>query len=217
LPGAAGHLLAASIMNVPAALMLARLATPAGFEIGSQASAELSQEGAPRSSMEAIASGTSEGVRLVVIVGAMLIVIVSLVALVNAALAAVAPAGSTWTMQALLGVLFTPLAWIIGLPWQDAAAGGRLLGEKLVLNEFIAYLDLAAMPDDAIAARSRLILTYALCGFANLGSLGIMIGGLTAMVPARRDEILSLAPKAVAIGFLASLLSAAVIGLVVWE
>lgn len=212
-PGAAGHLLAASIMNVPAALLLARLAVPVGFEIGAE-TAEIALDDAPRSSMDAIAQGTVEGVRLVVMVGAMLIVIVALVALVNAVLSALAPAGVTLTLQGMLGVLCAPLAWLIGLPWQDAVTGGRLLGEKLVLNELVAYLDLAALPADALQQRSRLVLTYALCGFANLGSLGIMVGGLTTMVPGRRDEIVALAPKAVAIGFLASLMSAAVIGVV---
>lgn len=212
-PGAAGHLLAASIMNVPAALLLARLAVPVGFEIGGE-TAEIALDDAPRSSMDAIAQGTVEGVRLVVMVAAMLIVIVALVALVNAALSILAPAGVTLTLQGMLGVICAPLAWLIGLPWQDAVTGGRLLGEKLVLNELVAYLDLAALPADALEARSRLVLTYALCGFANLGSLGIMVGGLTTMVPSRRDEIVALAPKAVAIGFLASLMSAAVIGVV---
>lgn len=167
--------------------------------------------------MDAITQGTFEGVRLVVMVGAMLIVIVALVALANAVLALMAPAGVTLTLQGLLGVLCAPLAWLIGLPWQDALVGGRLLGEKLVLNELVAYLDLASVPTEALQPRSRLILTYALCGFANLGSLGIMVGGLTTMLPSRREEIVALAPKAVAIGFLASLLSAAVIGVAAWE
>ena len=213
-PGAAGHLLAASIMNVPAALMLARLAVPEGFEVGAP-TVELTLEDAPRSSMDAIAQGTVEGVRLVVVVGAMLIVIVALVALVNAMLAALSPPGLALSLQAVLGVVCAPLAFAIGLPWHDAAEGGRLLGEKLVLNELVAYLELAALSEGAIEPRSRLILTYALCGFANLGSLGIMIGGLSAMAPGRRQEIVALGPRAVATGFLASLLSAAVIGLVV--
>jgi CNT family concentrative nucleoside transporter len=215
-PGAAGHLLAASIMNVPAALMLSRLAVPAGFDVGA-ATAEIALDDAPRSSMDAIAQGTVEGVRLVVMVGAMLVVVVALVALVNAALALVAPEGVSLTLQGMLGVVCAPLAWLIGLPWQEALVGGRLLGEKLVLNELVAYLDLAAQPAEALQPRSRLILTYALCGFANLGSLGIMVGGLTTMVPSRREEIVALAPKAVAIGFMASLLSAAVIGVVAWK
>ncbi|MEW5964293.1 MAG: nucleoside transporter C-terminal domain-containing protein [Pseudomonadota bacterium] len=215
-PGAAGHLLAASIMNVPAALMLSRLAAPTGFDIGA-ATAEIALDDAPRSSMDAITQGTIEGVRLVVMVGAMLIVIVALVALANEVLALMAPAGVTLTLQGLLGVLCAPLAWLIGLPWQDALVGGRLLGEKLVLNELVAYLDLASVPAEGLQPRSRLVLTYALCGFANLGSLGIMVGGLTTMLPSRREEIVALAPKAVAIGFLASLLSAAVIGVAAWE
>jgi CNT family concentrative nucleoside transporter len=203
-------------MNVPAALMLSRLAVPAGFDVGA-ATAEIALDDAPRSSMDAVAQGTVEGVRLVVMVGAMLVVVVALVALVNAALALVAPEGVSLTLQGMLGVVCAPLAWLIGLPWQEALVGGRLLGEKLVLNELVAYLDLAAQPAEALQPRSRLILTYALCGFANLGSLGIMVGGRTTMVPSRREEIVALAPKAVAIGFMASLLSAAVIGVVAWK
>lgn len=213
-PGAAGHLLAGSIMNIPAALMLARLAVPEGFDSG-PANAEVVLENPPRSSMDAIGQGAMQGLQLLATVIAMLVVIVSLVALVNAMLALVAePLGLTLTLQRILGFVCAPLAWIIGIPAGEALVAGALLGEKLVLNEFVAYLDLVQVPAADLSQRSRMILTYAMCSFANLGSLGILIGALTAMAPERAGEIVELAPRAMGVGFLATLLSAAMIGLV---
>ena len=213
-PGAAGHLLAGSIMNVPAALMLARLMVPQGF-VDNAPPVEIHLENAPHSSMDAVAQGTVEGVRLLVAVVAMLVVMVSLVALVNALLLLVQqPVGTTLTLQQLLGYICAPLAWMIGVPASEVLTAGGLLGEKLVLNEFLAYIDLAKTPDTEISARSRVILTYAMCSFANLGSLGIQIGALTAMAPERRAEIVELAPKAMLVGFLATLMSASMIGIV---
>ena len=207
IPGAAGHVLAASIMNAPAALMLAWLAVPQGFADGPE-TARVDIENAPRSSMDAIAQGTLDGISLLASVAAMLVVMVALVALANSVLGLLgAP-----TLQGMLGVLAAPLAWIIGIPWSEAATAGALIGQKLVLNELLAYIELARLPEGTLSTRSRLLLTYALCGFANLGSLGIMIGGYTAMVPERRAEIAELAPKAVIVGLLATLLSAAVVG-----
>lgn len=213
IPDAAGHLLAASIMNVPAALMLARIAVPEDFSSrGGDGLAVAERD--TRSSMDAVVRGTIEGLTIAASVGALLIVAVALVSLVNAVLGlAGAPFGAAPTLQGLLGLAGAPLAWIIGIPWSEAGAAGSLLGQKLVLNEFLAYLELAKLPAEQISDRSRLILMYALCSFANLGSLGIMIGGLCAMVPARRDDIVALAPKAVVVGYLATLLSGAVIGL----
>ncbi len=213
-PDAAGHLLAGSIMNIPSALMLARLAVPEGFDSG-PASAEVTLENPPQSSMDAIGQGAMQGVQLLATVIAMLVVIVSLVALANAMLALVAePFGLTLTLQRILGFVCAPLAWIIGIPAGEALVAGSLLGQKLVLNEFVAYLDLVQVPAADLSPRSRVILTYAMCSFANLGSLGIQIGALTAMAPERRGEIVALAPRAMLVGFLATLLSAAMIGLV---
>lgn len=214
--GAAGHLLAASIMNVPAALMLAQLMVPRDFDGGAETAA-LSVEVESRSAMDAIAQGTLEGLHLVATCIAMLIVIVSLVALFNALLALIGgPFGLSLTLQGILGLLCAPLAWMIGIPWAEAGTAGALLGQKVVLNEFLAYLELAKTPASALSERSRLILTYALCSFANLGSLGILMGGLAAMVPDRRAEIAELAPRSVLVGFLATLLSAAIVGLISW-
>ncbi len=216
LPGAAGHVLAASLMNAPAALVLARLAVPDGFEGGPDV-AEIHLDNAPRSSMDAIAQGTFDGLRLLAAVVAMLVVMIALVSLANAALGLVTqPFGVALTIQRILGWIMAPVAVLIGIPLGEAATAGSLIGQKIVLNELIAYLDLAKLPPEALSPRSRLILTYALCGFANLGSLGIMIGGLTTLVPERRNDIIELAPKAVLVGLMATLLSAAVVGAISW-
>ena len=140
------------------------------------------------------------------------------ITLANSALGLIGrPLGLSLTLQQMLGWVCAPLAWLIGIPWSEAATAGALIGEKVILNEFIAYLDMAKLPAEALAPRSRLILTYALCGFANLGSLGIMIGGYVAMAPARRAEIAELAPKAVLVGLMATLLSGAIVGTIVWK
>jgi len=145
----------------------------------------------------------------------MLIVAVALVSLVNMGLAAVGEAfGLDLTLQKILGWLFAPLAFVIGIPWEEAAAAGALLGVKTVLNEFVAYLQMAALPEGALSERSRLIMTYALCGFANFGSLGIMVGGLIAMVPERRSEITELGLRTIISGTLATLMMASVVSLV---
>ncbi len=213
-PGAAGHVLAASIMNVPGALMLARLAVPVGFE-GGPDTAQVTLDDAPRSSIDAIVQGTGDGVRLLANVIGLLVVMVALVTLFNGLLGLVGkPLGLDLTLQGILGVIAAPLAWAIGIPWNEAAAAGGLLAEKIVLNEFVAYLDMAKMPPEVLSPRSRLIMTYALCGFANVASLGIMIGGLTAMAPGRRDVIIELAPRSMMFGALATCLSGAIVGVI---
>lgn len=213
--GAAGHLVAASLINVPAALMLSRLAVPDGF-LGGPAASELKLENPPESSMDAVTQGTTEGIGLVAGVAAMLIVIVSLVALVNGMLGAIGPVGGeAITLQRLLAYVGAPIAFVIGIPLAEVQTAGALIGQKVVLNEFLAYLQLVQTPPEALGDRSRLLLTYALCGFANLGSLGILIGGLSAMVPERRSEIVALAPRAMLVGFMATMLSASIVGVIV--
>ncbi len=165
--------------------------------------------------MDAIAQGTYDGVKLLANVTATLIVAVALVALVNMILAAAAaPFGVDLSLQRILGWLLAPLAYAIGIPWSEAGTAGSLLGVKTILNELIAYLQMAGLPDDALSGRSRLILTYALCGFANLGSLGIMLGGLISMAPTRRADIVSLGARTIVSGTLAALMTAAVVGVV---
>jgi len=210
--GALGHLLVASVISAPAAIMVARLMVP-GDAI--TPSTGLDDADGYASSIDAITRGTGDGLRLVANILAMLIVLVSLVALVNQVFGALPEVGGEpLTLQRVLGWLFAPIAWLIGVPWSEALAAGSLLGTKLILNELVAYLELAELPAATLGERSRLILTYALCGFANFGSLGIMIGGLSTMCPERRDEILELAPRTLISGTLATLLTGAVIGLV---
>jgi CNT family concentrative nucleoside transporter len=219
-PGVAGHLIVASVISVPAALLLAELMVPndPAKDLGSAfpgqpGDADMLIDDPPRSSMDAIAQGTWEGVTLLANVTAMLIVAVALVALANQLLGlAASPFGLQITFQQLLGRAFAPLAWLIGIPWAECGQAGALLGVKTVLNELLAYLQLAGLPSGALSERSRLILTYALCGFANFGSLGIMVGGIAAMVPQRRAEIASLGARTMVSGTLATLMTAAVVG-----
>jgi CNT family concentrative nucleoside transporter len=223
IPGVAGHLIVASVISVPAALMLSELmvphdpakdAFPGGVDTAHAAVPEkIVIDDPPRSGMDAIAQGTWEGVVLLANVTAMLIVAVALVALANQLLGLVArPFGLQLTFQQVLGWVFAPLAWLTGIPWAECAQAGALLGVKTVLNEFLAYLQLAGLAPGALSERSRLILAYALCGFANFGSLGIMVGGLAAMVPQRRAEIAELGAKTMLSGTLSTLMTAAVVG-----
>ena len=226
-PGAAGHLIVASVISVPAALLLAALMVPDDTPPATAATVEtapaismpaqnatIALEDPPRSSMDAIAQGTREGVDLLINVTAMLIVAVALVSLANMLLGwATTPFGLALTLEKMLGWVFSPLVWLTGIPWAECGVAGGLMGIKTVLNEFIAFLQLAAVPESVLSPRSRLIMTYALCGFANLGSLGIMIGGLVAMAPSRRDDIVTLGPRTILSGTLATLMTAAVVGL----
>ncbi|MEM6498562.1 MAG: nucleoside transporter C-terminal domain-containing protein [Pseudomonadota bacterium] len=216
-PGAAGHLVAASLINIPGALMLARLAVPSEFT-GGPKSADIKLEDPSESSVDAISKGTTEGIMLVAGVAAMLIVVVSLVALANSILGFSEDIiGFKITLQQILGYICMPLAFLIGVPWSEAATAGGLIGQKVILNEFLAYLDLVKTPAEDLSDRSRLLLTYALCGFANLGSLGILLGGMAAMAPERRSDIVALAPKSVLIGFLTTLLTASIVGTTMWS
>jgi len=216
-PGAAGHVLVASLINVPAAILLTRLMMPQASGSGGPAASLVLDDG-PASTMEAIAQGTIDGLRLLASVVAMLVVMVALVALANALLGAAArPFGLALTFQKILGVAAAPLAFLIGIPAAEAGQAGALIGLKVILNELLAYLELARLPEAALSPRSRLILTYALCGFANFGSLGILVGGLSAMVPERRREIAELGLRSMLTGVLATLLSGAVVGTLIWK
>jgi CNT family concentrative nucleoside transporter len=212
LPGALGHILAASVMSVPAAIVMAHLMVP------SDRTTEGSDQGpmvSYRSTMDAITQSTLDGLRLAAAVIAMLVVFLSLTALANSLLGfAPEVAGAPLTLERMLGWLLAPLAWVIGVPWSEASTAGALLGSKVILNEFVAYLQLTGLPEGTLSERSTLILTYALCGFANLGSLGIMIGGLLGMCPERREDILELAPRTLISGNLATLSTGAMMGLV---
>lgn len=202
-PDALGHILAASFISAPAAIVFSViLVPPAGTPTGRP----LELPRTDQSSMDAITRGTMEGATLLINIVAMLIVLVALVSLANQALGLLPTIdGAALTLQRLLGWLMAPLAWACGIPWSEAGTAGALLGTKTILNELIAYLDLAHLPADALAPRSRLIMTYALCGFANLGSLGILLGGMCAMAPERRAEIIRLGPWTLVSGTLATL------------
>lgn len=209
-----GHLLTASIISAPAAIMIARLMVPgeSGNDTSSAPEFEIPRQYA--STMDALTKGAADGVTLLINVIAMLIVMVALVSLVNAILGLLPDvSGATLSLERLLGWIMTPFAWLLGVPWDQAQTVGQLLGIKVILNEFIAYLELAKMGGDALDDRSRMILVYALCGFANLGSLGIMIGGMLSIAPERRGDILNLAPKTILSGMLATSLTGCVVGL----
>jgi len=209
IPGALGHILAASVLSAPAAITIAQLMVPLSEPTPGQI--DVTDDG---NAMAAITRGTMEGVALLINVVAMLLVAVALVALVNAGLGMLPDvANAPLTLERVLGWAMAPVAFAMGVPWGEAVQAGALLGIKTVLNEFLAYLQLAGLSDDVMSERSRLIMTYALCGFANFGSLGIMIGGLTTMCPERRDEIIQLGGRTIISGTLTTCLTGAVASL----
>jgi CNT family concentrative nucleoside transporter len=201
LPDAVAHLLIASILSAPAALVVAFVMVPPSASTGG--SLKLESEAA--SSMDALTRGTLEGAQLLLNIVAMLVVFVALVALVNLVI-------SPYTLQGMLGWVLAPLAWLAGIPWSESRAAGALLGTKTVVNELVAYVEMTKMTE--LSERSRVLMTYALCGFANFGSLGIMLGGLGTMCPERRSEVVSLGLKSIVAGTLATCLTAATVALV---
>jgi CNT family concentrative nucleoside transporter len=211
-PDAMGHILTASLISVPAAILVAAIMVPAD----GRTEGELTARSAARSGIDAVTQGTLAGVELLINIVAMLVVFVALVSLANMLLALFPDVGGRpLTLQRALGWLMAPVVWLMGIPWQEAGTAGALMGTKTVLNELVAYLDLAGLPADALCERSRLIMTYALCGFANFGSLGILLGGLSTMVPELRDEIVSLGAKSILSGTLSTLMTGAVVGMLV--
>ena len=211
-PNALGHLLVASIVATPVAIVVAAIMVPP--RLTDDARVALRREDA--NAVAALTRGTLEGLQLLLNIVAMLVVFVALVALANALLG-VLPAiqGEPVTLERMFGWLFAPLAWLIGVPASEVMTAGALLGKKTVLNELIAYVDMARLPADALSERSRLLLTYALCGFANFGSLGIMLGGLSALLPAeRRAELAELGMKSIFAGLLATCMTAAIVGVI---
>jgi len=210
-PEAMGHILSASIISAPAAILIAAVMVPPR---GAPTSGSLLPPQPAQSSMDAITRGTLDGLALALGIIAMLIVLIALVTLVNLGLGLLPEwNGAAVTLQRVLGWLMAPLVWLAGIPWNEAGAAGALMGTKTVLNEFIAYAELAKLPADALDARSRIIMTYCLCGFANFGSLGILIGGMATMVPERRDEIVALGLRSIVAGTLATLMTGAAVGI----
>ncbi len=213
IPDPLGHILTASLIHIPAAITVSRIMIP---ETSAQTAGMLAPEQTAKSPMDAIAKGTLDGLTLLINIVAMLIVAVALVNLVNQGLGLLPPAGGrAVTLQMLLGYIMAPIVWLFGIPWAEAQTAGYLMGTKTILNELLAFIELAKTPATLLSPRSRLIMTYALCSFANFGSLGILIGGLGSMVPDRRTEVVSLGIKALVAGTLATCMTGAVVSLFV--
>jgi len=211
------HILIASVISAPGGLALALLLVPGDPEDAPTEARLTLPPPEARTTMEAVLLGTREGVTLLIHVTAMLLVMVALVSLVNQILTLLpAVAGEALTLERILGWVMAPVMWVIGIPWTEAATAGSLMGIKTVLNELLAYAGMAALPEDALSPRSELILAYALCGFANFGSLGIMLGGLSAMAPERRGDLVALGGRTILSGTLATLMTGAIVGLVAW-
>jgi len=209
-PDAMGHILSASLITAPAAIVIAALMVPPA---GAPTAGKLDAVHESKSAMDAITRGTLDGLTLLLNIVALLIVLIALVTLAPLALGLLPKiGGEAVSLQRLLGYAMAPLVWLIGIPWAEAQQAGALMGSKTILNEFIAYSDMAALPAGALSERSRIIMTYALCGFANFGSLGIMIGGLATMAPSRRDEIVALGMRSIVSGTLATMAAGAVVG-----
>ena len=213
---ALGHILTASVISAPAAIMLALIMVPAtpkdSEKIAGGDAVDISTD--YHNVMDAIVRGTSDGLKLMVNVGAMLLVFIALVALFNSALLLVPySSNDPLTLQTILGWMFAPLVWLMGIPWQEAQLAGTLMGIKTALNELLAFLALVDLPAESLSDKSTIIMTYALCGFANFGSLGIMIAGLSGMCSERTREIVALAPKSLISGTLATCMTGAIAGL----
>jgi CNT family concentrative nucleoside transporter len=219
-PDIAGHLIACSVMSAPASLVIAKLMWPEARDAASPARAtELAEPERASGMLDALTAGTSDGLRLAANVGAMLISFLALSALVDAGLSWLGGlVHQSWSLERALGFLFAPLAWLLGVTAADVPRVASLLGQKTVLNEFVAYTTLSrALADDPawISERSRIIVSYALCGFANFGSIGIQIGGYASLAPERRADFARIAPRAMLGGLLATCLVSCVAGLLV--
>ena len=210
-PNALGNILIASVISTPAGLAVAALMVPFGPPEDAEGRLEIHDK--PVSAMDALVKGTMDGVPILAAIIATLLVTVAMVTLFNMGLALLPDLhGAPLTLQRLFALPFRPVMWLIGVPWAETDLAAALMATKTVLNEFVAYLSFAQLPPDALSPRTRIILTYALCGFANFGSLGIMIGGLGAMVPARRQEIVGLGMRSILSGTIATCMSGAVAG-----
>jgi CNT family concentrative nucleoside transporter len=210
---ALGQILSASVISIPAALVIALILVPQEKQ-NVAVEAEIRSEAS--SSMDAITRGTLDGVKLLINVIAMLIVFVALVALLNIVLALLPEVNDEpVTLQRILGLVFAPLVWLMGIPADEVFTAGSLMGIKTILNEFLAYLQLVALPENSLSARSEMIMIYALCGFANFGSLGIMLGGMGTLVPERRTEIAGLGLKSILAGTLATMMTGTFVGILI--
>lgn len=213
-PEAIGHIVVASVITIPAAVVFAHLLVP---ETAAASAAPVKWD-VPRSadsSMDAVVRGTGEGVQMLIGIAALITVIFALVYLANGVLGLLGTLnGAPLTLQGLLSFVLQPLVWLMGVPAAETGAAAQLFGTKIIMNEFVAYLDMARLPAESLSSHTRMIMTYGLCGFANLASLGILIGGLTSMVPERKNEILALGARSVIAGNLATAMTGAIVGIV---
>lgn len=215
-PSILGHIIVASIISVPAAILMGQVMIPEERGVvGTPASA--ADDFRYASSMDAFMRGVTDGLGLYLNIIASLIAFTAFVALINIMLSA-APdvAGAPLTLERMFGVVFAPLMWLAGVPWAEAFDAGALMGVKTAVNELVAYVKLSEIPPGTFSERTLLIVVYSLCGFANFSSLGIVVGGLTALAPDRRQDVIALAPRALVAGTLATMMTGAVIG-VVWS
>ena len=211
IPNIAGHLLAASVMSAPAALMIAKIIYPETESPKTISSTSIIMKTKDTNAMDAIGRGATDGIKLAANVAAMLIAFISMVAMVNFILGF-----ANTSLQEILGILFKPIAWSMGVPWEEAKIVGTLMGEKIVLTELIAFGDLSNfIENNTLSERSSIIASYALCGFANFGSIGIQLGGIGSMAPDRRSDLSNLVIKAMIGGALASWLTASIAGVLI--
>lgn len=209
IPGIAGHLLAASVMSAPAALVVAKIIYPETQQSKTMGDINIKIEQTNINAMEALSNGATDGLKLAANIAAMLIAFISFVAMVNYFLSF---AGTS--MEEIFGIVFRPLAWTMGVPWNEAQLVGMLMGKKIVLTELVAYGDLQTLiQEGAISQRSAIISTYALCGFSNFASIGIQLGGIGAMAPDRKKDLAKLVTKAMFGGAIASWLTATIAGI----
>jgi len=212
IPGIAGHLLAASVMSAPAALVIAKIIYPETDKSETMGDLKIEVKKTDANGLDALGRGATEGLKLAANVAAMLVAFVSVVAMINFSLGALLDT----SLQEIMGLFFKPLAWTMGVPWSEAGIMGTLMGEKLALTELIAYNDLRMVASSGqISERTAIIASYALCGFANFGSMGIQIGGLGSIAPNRRSDLAKLAFKAMIGGALASWITASIAGILI--
>ncbi len=207
---ALGHIVTASLLNVLGGILVARIMIPDDTVTDS---GDVEDAFGYQSAFDAITRGTFDGGRIVINIVAMLIVLISLVALINHMIALVPVGDAPLSLERMAGWFFQPFAWCMGVPWADATSAGQLMGIKLIINELVAYQQLGQLGLD-MEARTNLILTYSLCGFTNLGSVGILVGGVSAIVPERREDLLALAPRTLLSGTLVAFLTGSIVGLV---
>ncbi len=211
IPNVIGHILTASLLNAVAAVIISKIMIP---ETGAGTSGELVEPEPVGGSIDAITRGTLQGIQLLMNIVAMLLVMVALIHLANLVLGVLPTGGARpLTLQGILGIVSAPIVWLMGIPWSQSWTAGELMGTKMVINELVAYINLSQLSPEALSPRSLVIMTYAMCGFANPGSLGIMIGGLGAMAPERRADVVSLGLRAIVAGTLATCMTGALVGM----